>query len=314
MNVAEITNLRVDYDEVVAVQGVSFNLEAGKIYGFVGPNGAGKTSTIKAMAGIIEPKLGQIVLDGFNLETQRDKALSHVGYMPDFPPVYERLKVWEYLDVFAAAYGLNERERPAHVRKWIDRVNLNVKSDALIKGLSRGMRQRLVLAKILETNPKILLLDEPASGLDPIARMQMRDLLKQARDEGATILISSHILSELADFVDSVIILEKGKLIVAGSIAEIRERLGGVYRVIVQFEDDIRGSEILTQVAHQRNIDPGRITRDRSRHIVDFGSSQHDATQFLGQLIANGAVLTECMIKSQDIEEIFLKLGAKEVA
>lgn len=314
MNVVEVSQLRVDYDEVTAVSDISFHLEQGKIYGFVGPNGAGKTSTIRALAGVLEPTQGTITLNGFNLETDREKALARVGYMPDFSPVYENLKVWEYLDVFAAAYGIKADERPRHIEKWLSSVDLNAKRDAKIKGLSRGMRQRLVLAKTMEFGPNILLLDEPASGLDPIARKQMRDLLKEAGANGATILISSHILSELSEFVDSVLILEKGKLVVAGTIDEIRRQTGAAQKLIVRFAREEEGAAVLEKLLLSEGILKERVSRDRSSYIVHFHKGDDEASQFLKKLVATGAVLSECSLKSDDIEDIFWKVGAKEVA
>ena len=313
MNIVEVSNLRIDYDEVTAVNDISFHLEAGKIYGFVGPNGAGKTSTIKALAGVLEPTQGTIVLNGFNLETQREKALRHVGYMPDFSPVYENLKVWEYLDVFAAAYDFPAEKRSQHVEMWLNKVDLHTKRDALIKGLSRGMRQRLVLAKTLETVPNILLLDEPASGLDPLARKQMRDLLKEASANGAAILISSHILSELSELVDSVIILEKGALVIAGTIDEIRKKMGGAQRLVVRFAKEKEGFVVLEKLLQSEGIPAERLLRDRSQCVVYFQESE-EAAQFLTKLMATGVALEECSLKKDNIEDIFLKVGAKEVA
>ncbi len=314
MSIVEVSQLRVDYDEVTAVNDISFNLERGKVYGFVGPNGAGKTSTIKALAGILEPKQGTIILNGYNLEIDREKALTHVGYMPDFPPVYENLKVWEYLDVFAAAYGIKAEERPNHVEKWLEKIDLSIKKDSLIKGLSRGMRQRLVLAKILEIGPNILLLDEPASGLDPIARKQMRDLLKEASANGATILISSHILSELSEFVDSVIILEKGNLVLAGTIDEIRKQIGGIQKLVIRFSKEEEGLVVFEKLLISEGISKECVTREKSKYIVHFQKSDEEASRFLNKLISNGVILAECSIKNDDIEDIFLKVGAKEVS
>ncbi len=314
MSVVEIHHLRVDYDEVTAVNDISFHLDPGKIYGFVGPNGAGKTSTIKALAGIVEPKQGTIILNGYNLETEREKALTLVGYMPDFSPVYENLKVWEYLDVFAAAYGFKAEERPNHVEKWLEKIDLSIKKDSLIKGLSRGMRQRLVLAKILEIGPNILLLDEPASGLDPISRKQMRDLLKEAAANGATILISSHILTELSEFVDSVIILEKGKLVLAGTIDEIRKQIGGTQKLVVRFAKEEEGVPIFEQLLISEGVPREYVSREKSKYVVHFQKSDEDAFQFLYKLLSKGDILLECSIKNDGIEDIFLKVGAKEVS
>ncbi|MBF0330454.1 MAG: ABC transporter ATP-binding protein [Candidatus Omnitrophica bacterium] len=314
MGVVKVSMLRVAYDEVTAVSELSFQLERGKIYGFVGPNGAGKTSTIKALAGVLEPAQGKIILNGFDLETEREKALTHVGYMPDFSPVYDNLKVWEYLDVFAAAYGVNSGERAGLVEKWLHKSDLMVKKDALIKGLSRGMHQRLVLAKTLEVGPNILLLDEPASGLDPIARKQMRDLLKEASAGGATILISSHILSELSEFVDSVIILEKGKLVIAGTVDDIRKKTGMAQKLILRFTKEEDGLAVLEKLLQAEGIPKECVSRDRDHHIVHFQNNEVQASQFLTKLISTGVGLSECSLKNDDIEDIFLKIGAKEVA
>ncbi len=314
MNSVEVSQLRIDYDELRAVHDLSFSLERGKIYGFVGPNGAGKTSTIKALAGVLEPTQGKIFLNGFNLETHREEALRHVGYMPDFSPVYENLKVREYLDVFAAAYGLRDDERTRHVEKWLVKTDLTTKQDALIKGLSRGMRQRLVLAKTLETDPNILFLDEPASGLDPLARKHLRELLKEASAGGATILISSHILSELGEFVDAVIILEKGKLVVAGTMDEIRKQTGGAQKLVMRFVHDAEGRTVLEKFMLAEGIPPERLAHDRHFHIISFSNSNEEAARFLKKLLDSGVGLAEVSLKSDDIEDIFLKVGAKEVA
>src|SRR3989338_7359170 len=168
-----IRSLRIDYDNVNAVNDLIVEIGAGQIYGLVGPNGAGKTSTIKAIAGLIEPTYGEIKVAGIDIELEPQQALQVLGYMPDFSPVYEQLKVWEYLDVFAAAYLIGPGERLTKVKHWVERVNLQDKWDTFVRDLSRGMRQRLVLAKTLLHEPKVLILDEPASGLDPIARKEL---------------------------------------------------------------------------------------------------------------------------------------------
>lgn len=314
MNVVEIRNLQINYDEVTAVRDLSFTLERGKIYGFVGPNGAGKTSTIKAIAGVLEAALGTIIINGHNLDLDREKALRHVGYMPDFSPVYENLKVWEYLDVFAAAYGIKDKERITHVEKWLNKSDLLTKRDALIKGLSRGMRQRLVLAKTLETDPQILLLDEPASGLDPVARKQMRDLIKEASDGGAAVLISSHILSELSDFIDSAIILEKGKLIAAGTISEIRQKTGGGQKILVRLPEDTAAFAAFEKILADENIAPERISKDKTVYLVHGQNDTAASRQLLIKILNSGIPLEECSLKNEGIEDIFLKIGAKEVA
>ncbi len=314
MSFVEVSNLCIVYDGMTAVNDLSFQLERGKIYGFIGPNGAGKTSTIKALAGVLEPAQGKISLNGFNLETAREKALACVGYMPDFSPVYENLKVWEYLDIFAAAYGIKAEDRPSCVEKWLIKSDLGTKRDALIKGLSRGMQQRLVLAKTLEVYPLILLLDEPASGLDPLARKQMRDLLKEARANGATILISSHILSELSEFVDSIIILEKGRLVMAGTMDELRRQTGGTQKLIIRFAKEAEGLAALEGLLLEEGLGKDRVRQEGTRYVIYFQNAEEAASQFLKKILAANVGLLECSLASDDIEDIFLKVGAKEVA
>ncbi len=313
MNI-EICNYTKKLSKNLVLENINLSLSGGKIYGFVGPNGAGKTSTIKALAGVIEPTQGTILLNGFDLDLHREKALRHVGYMPDFSPVYENLKVWEYLDVFAAAYDIKASERPHHVEKWLNKSDLVSKRDALIKGLSRGMRQRLVLAKTLESDPNILFLDEPASGLDPIARKHMRDLIKGASQNGATVLISSHILSELSEFIDCAIILEKGKLVVCGTIDEIRQKIGGEQKLIVKFADVTAGKEIIEKLLLSQNIAPNQVTCDKTNYVINFGNDKNSAAQFLNKILSIGITIVECSIKNDTIEDIFHKIGAKEVA
>ena len=314
MHLVEVSNLRVDYDEITAVQGLSFQLKAGQIYGFVGPNGAGKTSTIKTIAGVIEPTEGDIFLNGLNLETEREKALATVGYMPDFSPVYENLKVWEYLDVFAAAYSIERNKRKDKISEWLNKVNLLSKKDAFIKGLSRGMRQRLVLAKTLINDPQILLLDEPASGLDPISRKEMRDVVKEASNRGAAVLISSHILTELSEFIDSVIILEKGHLVIEGSIEEIRNKTGLSQKVMIRFLNEQKALPVFERLLNTFGITNERVKCDRSNYVVHFINRGDEAAHFLKEVLNSGIDLSEFSLKKDDVEDIFFKLGTKEVA
>jgi len=310
----QIQNLRIDYDETNAVKALSLTIPRGQVYGFVGPNGAGKTSTIKALAGVLEATFGTIHLNGCDLETQREQALAKVGYMPDFSPVYEMLKVWEYLDVFAASYGIESEERGKLIEEWLAKVGLAGKRDVLVKELSRGMRQRLVLAKTLLPKPLILLLDEPASGLDPASRRQMRDLLKEAAQGGATIIISSHILSELSDLCDAVGILEKGNLVVSGSLDQIRSQMAGAQKMVVEFLDAQQSVEHFWAQIDQWGIPRSGVSQDKGKFLVDFSRDESVAADFLKQLIARGAAIKNFGVEKDDIEDIFFKIGAKEVA
>ncbi len=207
---------------------VSFEVAHGEIFGFIGPNGAGKTTTIRAIATLLEPAAGRIEVDGYDVSVDPEKVRRLIGYMPDHAGVYERVTVREYLEFFADAYEVSTGGRDyAAVEAVLELTDLAKLQDKLVVTMSKGMKQRLQLARVLLHDPKVLILDEPASDLDPRARIEMRDLLVELRSMGKTVFLSSHILTELADVCTSVAILERGRLVVAGPITEIADRLQG---------------------------------------------------------------------------------------
>lgn len=252
----DLRNITKRYDKLTAVDNLSLALGPGEIFGFIGPNGAGKTTTIKILATLLEPTTGTAFVDGINVVENPDAVRARIGYMPDTFGVYDEFKVWEYLDFFAAAYKVPKGDRPGLIDLVLDLTNLSNKKDAYVEGLSRGMKQRLCLARTMVHNPKVLLLDEPASGLDPRARIEIRDLLKELRNLGKTIIVSSHILPELADFCTSVGIIEKGKLLVSGPIDSlIGDNLGArVLEIKVPAEDKATASKVLGPLTGVRNI------------------------------------------------------------
>lgn len=201
---------------------VSFDVEHGQIFGFIGPNGAGKTTTIRVIATLVEPMAGRVEVDGFDVAIDPHEVRRRVGYMPDHAGVYERVTVREYLEFFADAYQIPHL---GVVDAVLELTDLNKLQDKLVAAMSKGMKQRLQLARVLLHDPKVLVMDEPASDLDPRARIEMRDLLLELRALGKTVFLSSHILTELADVCTSVAILERGQLVVAGPISEIADRL-----------------------------------------------------------------------------------------
>jgi ABC-2 type transport system ATP-binding protein len=221
----EIDNLRVDYGEFTAVDDLTLSLAPGEIFGLVGPNGAGKTSTIRVLASLLEPTYGEVRILGIDLFEEPARALERLGYMPDLAPVIPNLRVWEFLDLYAHSYGFHGSERRDRVDHSLARVKLADKRNVFGKGLSRGMMQRVVLAKTLLHDPRLLLLDEPASGMDPIARRDLRIILQELAAGGASIVVSSHILSELADMCTSVGIMHNGRLLRSGSIGSTLESL-----------------------------------------------------------------------------------------
>jgi len=250
-------NLTKRYGSLTALDQLNLRLEPGDVFGFIGPNGAGKSTTMKILAGLLEPTSGQAMVLGKPVAGNGDFVRRHIGYMPDFIGVYEDLKVSEYLEFFASAYGIPRRQRKKVVQDVLELTDLNYKQDAFVDSLSRGMTQRLSLARVLVHDPPVLLLDEPASGLDPRARIEIRELLKELQRLGKTILISSHILSELGEFCNKLGIIERGRMEHFGTreqlIAKARLRpqiaiqvVGDAQRAI----DCLRGDPRLADVTH----------------------------------------------------------------
>jgi ABC-2 type transport system ATP-binding protein len=217
-----VENLWHRYGNLAVLSGVSFEVQPGEIFGFIGPNGAGKTTTIRIMATLLEPTAGRVAIDGIDVSLEPERVRRIVGYMPDHAGVYERITIREYLEFFADAYDLTDGKV---VDAALELTELSKLDDRLVASLSKGMKQRLQIARILLHDPKVLVLDEPASDLDPRARIEVRDLLLELSELGKTIFLSSHILTELSDVCTSVGILERGRLVISGPIAEIAERL-----------------------------------------------------------------------------------------
>ena len=235
MAMIETINLTKRYGDLVALNSLNLTVNQGDCFGFIGPNGAGKTTTIKILATLLKPSSGQAMIDGKTIGFENRLIRPIIGYVPDFLGAYEDMLVQEYLEFFAACYGIHGEQRSRVVGDVLELTDLTHKATAGVNSLSRGMSQRLSVARVLLHDPKVLLMDEPASGLDPRARVEMRELLKELRRMGKTIIISSHILSELAELCNTVGIIERGELIFNGTIADIldRTRLGRTLHVRV---------------------------------------------------------------------------------
>lgn len=232
----EISNLSHSFKGHKALDGVNFSVAAKSIHGFVGPNGAGKTTTLKSIATLLKPQRGTVKVFGLNVISHYKEVRRKIGFMPDHFSMYRQMTVFEYLDFFAAAYGLNIKERDQVITDVLTLTDMEGRKDDIIKGLSRGMQQRVSLARVLVHDPDLLLLDEPASGLDPRARIELMEILQELRNMGKTIFISSHILSELADLCDSVTILDRGQVKYTGDMKGLLKRTDGaegkqVYRL-----------------------------------------------------------------------------------
>ncbi len=252
----ETKKLTRNFGNLVAVSDLDLHIDAGDIFGFIGPNGAGKTTTMRILVTLLEPTRGSAFIDGLDVSKKGKEVRRRVGYMPDFMGVYDDLKVFEYLEFFAAAFGIEYKKRKAIVDGVLELTDLVSKRSAPVDSLSRGMQQRLGLARVLIHDPKVLILDEPASGLDPRARIEMRELLRELKRMGKTIMISSHILSELEEICDRVGIIEHGQFVFSGSIEEIRPRLGLHSKVRVKvLGDPGRATELLTALPQIERVE-----------------------------------------------------------
>jgi ABC-2 type transport system ATP-binding protein len=313
MNAIETRELTKRYGAMTAVESLNLTIPAGSVVGFIGPNGAGKTTTIRMLAGLLEPTSGEILIHGEPIAHNSQRARWLVGYMPDFFGVYDDMKVWEYLDFFARCYGLPAAKRASIVDELLQLVDLTDKKEAFVEALSRGMRQRLCLAHALVHDPAILLLDEPASGLDPRARIEMRELLRELGRMGKTVLISSHILTEMAEMVDSVAIIERGKLLAAGPMADVARaaRADKLLRVALVESTP----ETLERTTAALRAYPGVTDIFEAEGALEVAFSGDDvaASGLLRHLIQQEISVLSFAEATSDLEDIFLRVTKGEV-
>lgn len=299
------------YRDLVALDKLSLTVEKGDIYGFIGPNGAGKTTTMKILATLLRPTSGQAYVCGYSVNGQAKHIRKKIGYVPDFFGVYEDMTVTEYLEFFAALYAINGKERQRVIRDVLDLTDLSYKEQAQVDSLSRGMQQRLGLARVLLHDPEVLLLDEPSSGLDPRARVEIRELLKELRAMGKTILISSHILSELAELCNKVAIIERGQLVFSGPIEEIlrRVRRAGIVQLKLREGND-RALPVISDhplVAKVQTIDGGIIE-------VELKSEAEDYSFLPALLVEKGFRILVVREEQVNLEDAFMKVTKGQVA
>jgi len=308
--VIQMTGLRKEFDDLVAVQGLDVSIPEGEIYGLIGPNGAGKTTTIRMACGLLEPTDGQVAVAGVDVHRYPERAQAFIGYLSDFFSVYEDLKVWEYLDFFAHAYKMPQAEIPARIDEVIRQVELEVKRDAMIKGLSRGMKQRLGIARAIIHKPRVLLLDEPASGLDPKARLDLRNLLRSLRDQGTTVLISSHILTELEGFCTSIGIMEKGEMIRSGTIADISAAETPLRVVRMAWVGE---GEAAVRLKLQDHAHVSGLMIQGTQAVFQFAGTEEDLASVLASLVSAGVKVLNFGEVKQTVEDLYLKLSHHEV-
>lgn len=305
--------LTKQFDRHIAVNDVDLQVESGEVYGLIGPNGAGKTSLIRMLAAAEEPTTGEIYINGDRLlrDDSNPTLKRRLGYLPDDYPLYDDLNVWDYLEYFGRLYRLPNKERRRRLQEVLELVQLTNKRHSLISTLSRGMKQRLSLARTIIHEPIVLLLDEPVSGLDPIARMQFREIIKTLQEAGMTVLISSHVLSDLAELCTSVGIMELGYLVESASLKEFYSRLG---RQQI-FLSTLGQMDVLqAELRNHPLVENSETLPENGRLRIHFNGGKEDCAELLRSLIAAGIPLTEFHCTQEDLETIFLKLGHQQAS
>ncbi|MEN6449323.1 MAG: ABC transporter ATP-binding protein [Thermoguttaceae bacterium] len=306
----EVQNFTKRYGDLLAVDNLNLKIGPGEMFGFIGPNGAGKSTTIRFLATLLKATSGEAIVNGHRVSRDPMGVRRSVGYMPDGFGVYDGMKVWEFLDFFAVAYQTPRERRKQVVGDVLELLELTGKREAMVNSLSRGMKQRLCLAKTLVHDPPVLILDEPASGLDPRARIEVKALLKELRRMGKTILISSHILTELADCCTSIGIIERGKLLMAGPIEDVYRRIQGNRTVRIKFLDNMEaGVSIIRSTPETRDvqIEDHQVT-------VELAADDQQLATLLDRLQAGGVKMTSFAEKEPTLEDVFMMVTKGAVA
>jgi ABC-2 type transport system ATP-binding protein len=306
----ELKNFTKRYGDLLAVDHLNLNIGPGEMFGFIGPNGAGKSTTIRFLATLLKPTSGEGVVNGRSVTREPLAVRRSIGYMPDSFGVYDGMKVWEFLDFFAVAYQIPRSQRKQVIGDVLDLLDLTGKRTDYVNGLSRGMKQRLCLAKTLVHDPPVLILDEPASGLDPRARVEVKALLKELRKMGKTILISSHILTELADCCTSIGIIERGKLLMHGPIDEVYRRIRRNRIVVIKFlEKPELGVSVIRAMSETRDvqIEDNQVT-------VELAADEGQVASLMEKLVAEGVRMHSFAEKDPTLEDVFMLVTKGAVA
>ncbi|TRY25090.1 ABC transporter ATP-binding protein [Brevibacillus sp. LEMMJ03] len=300
----ETVHLSKQYGSLWALSDLNLRIEQGKVFGFIGPNGAGKSTTMLILATLLEPTEGQAFVCGYDVMKEPAAVRQSIGYMPDFFGVYDNLTAREYLDFYAGAYKIPASKRTALIADLLELVNLSNKADAYVDSLSRGMQQRLGLARCLVHDPEVLILDEPASGLDPRARIELREILKQLRAMGKTILISSHILPELAELCDEIGVIEQGRLIACGALDDVSVRARGITLMLVRtLTNRHQAGRVLSQSPLVKDLE-----EQEDGFRFRFVGGEAEKAGLLQELVDAGAAVTYFGESSENLEAVFLAI------
>jgi ABC-2 type transport system ATP-binding protein len=299
-----IKNLEKSYGKFKALKGVDLEIEKGEIFGFIGPNGAGKSTTMKIVSGLLSPDSGEVYVDGIDAIKENKLLKEKIGYMPDFFGVYDNLMAIEYLEFYASIYGIVGEEARKLSMDLLELVNLSDKYDANVNGLSRGMKQRLCLARCLVHNPELLILDEPASGMDPKSRFEMKGILKNLKSMGKTIIISSHILSELGEICSKVGIIQNGKMVCQGTVDEVTLYATGSAPVTITVIDEVdRAIKIIKEAPTVRNV-----SADENRITASIIGGDIEAKNLLKSLVIQDIPVISFTKAAGNLEDVFIQI------
>lgn len=304
----KIENLKKSYGKVPALDGLNMNIRESSLYGFVGPNGAGKTTTIKVITGLLLPNSGSVMINGVDAIKNPGKLKESIGYVPDFFGVYDNLKVSEYMEFFASCYGLDGLKARKRYMELLGQVGLDEKVDFYVDGLSRGMKQKLCLARALIHNPSLLVMDEPTSGLDPRTRYEFKEILKELREQGKTVLISSHILSELAEICTDIGIIEQGRIALEGNMEEILSRINTSNPLIISVFSNKEAAMAILKSHSQVET----ITIREEDIVVGFSGDKQDEANLLQQLVDADVLVYGFVRERGNLESVFMQITDHE--
>ncbi|MDV4152048.1 ABC transporter ATP-binding protein [Clostridium sp. AL.422] len=300
----QIRNLEKSYGNFKALRGLNLEIEKGEIFGFIGPNGAGKSTTMKIVSGLLSPDSGEVYVDGIDAIKNNRALKDKIGYMPDFFGVYDNLKAIEYLEFYASIYGIVGEEARKLSMDLLELVNLQDKWDANVDGLSRGMKQRLCLARCLVHNPELLILDEPASGMDPRARFEMKGILKNLKEMGKTIIVSSHILSELGEICTRIGIIKNGSIVCEGTVEEVMLRASGTAPINITVMDKVQ--EAIGVLKEQPEVK--EISVDSNKITINLAGGDKEARDILKDLVLKDIPVINFSKSAGNLEEVFIQI------
>lgn len=303
-----IKNLEKSYGKFKALNGLNLEIEKGEIFGFIGPNGAGKSTTMKIVSGLLSPDSGEVYVDGIDAIKNNKTLKDKIGYMPDFFGVYDNLRAIEYLEFYASIYGIVGEEARKLSMDLLELVNLQDKWDANVDGLSRGMKQRLCLARCLVHNPELLILDEPASGMDPRARFEMKGILKNLKEMGKTIIVSSHILSELGEICTRIGIIKNGSIVCEGTVEEVMLRASGTAPInITVMEEPEKAIQVLKQIP-----DVKEISLDGNKVTASVAGGDKEAKEILKALVTQDVSVIGFAKAVGNLEDVFIQITEED--